>query len=229
MSDNINMSETEHDRVTEAVRAAEAGTSGEIVTIVADASDHYLDTAMWWAVVAALLKLTTLAIFPDLGVKIINLISGSGGWDTDIGVAEYFELALATFVITFGVVRLLLQIPKLRIALTFPRVKSKRVRNRAIDLFKVGAESRTVGRTGILIYLSLAEHRAEIVADEAIHKQVSNDMWGAAMTDLIGHVREGRITDGMVAAVNDVGQILAQYLPRQDDDKNELPDRLIEL
>ena len=227
MGETINMSETEHDRVTKAVRAAEAGTSGEIVTIIADASDHYLDTALWWAVVAALVSLALLAACPATATWIVESLSG--GWVTEIGAVEYFELALAAFVIIFGVIRLILQIPRLRIALTFPRVKSKRVRNRAIDLFKVGAESRTAGRTGILIYLSLAEHRAEIVADEAVHKQVSNDMWGAAMADLIGHVREERITDGMVAAVNDVGKILTQYLPRKDDDINELPDRLIEL
>ena len=227
MGETINMSETEHDRVTKAVRAAEAGTSGEIVTIIADASDHYLDTALWWAVVAALISLALLAACPATATWIVESLSG--GWVTEIGAVEYFELALAAFVIIFGVIRLILQIPRLRIALTFPRVKSKRVRNRAIDLFKVGAESRTAGRTGILIYLSLAEHRAEIVADEAVHKQVSNDMWGAAMADLIGHVREERITDGMVAAVNDVGKILTQYLPRKDDDINELPDRLIEL
>ena len=227
MGETINMSETEHDRVTEAVRTAEAGTSGEIVTIIADASDHYLDTALWWAVVAALISLALLAACPATATWIVESLSG--GWVTEIGAVEYFELALAAFVIIFGVIRLILQIPRLRIALTFPRVKSKRVRNRAIDLFKVGAESRTAGRTGILIYLSLAEHRAEIVADEAVHKQVSNDMWGAAMADLIGHVREERITDGMVAAVNDVGKILTQYLPRKDDDINELPDRLIEL
>ena len=227
MGETINMSETEHDRVTKAVRAAEAGTSGEIVTIIADASDHYLDTALWWAVVAALISLALLAACPATATWIVESLSG--GWVTEIGAVEYFELALAAFVITFGIIRLILQIPRLRIALTFPRVKSKRVRNRAIDLFKVGAESRTAGRTGILIYLSLAEHRAEIVADEAVHKQVSNDMWGAAMADLIGHVREERITDGMVAAVNDVGKILTQYLPRKDDDINELPDRLIEL
>lgn len=221
------MSEAEHDRVTTAVRLAEANTSGEIVTIIADASDHYLDTALWWAVGAGLLKLALLAAFPDVATTIIDSIVG--GWETEIGAVEYFELALASFVVAFGIVRLLLQVPGIRTTLTFPRVKSKRVRNRAIDLFKVGAESRTVGRTGILIYLSLAEHRAEIVADEAIHKQVANEVWGEAMVDLIGHVREGRITDGMVAAVNDVGAILAQYLPRAENDVNELPDRLIEL
>jgi putative membrane protein len=108
-------------------------------------------------------------------------------------------------------------------------VKSQRVRNRAVRYFKVGAERRTTGRTGILIYLSLAEHRAEIVADEAIHAQVPNEVWGDAMVDMITHVREGRIADGMAAAVRDVGAVLAAHFPRAEDDRNELPDRLIEL
>lgn len=227
MGEAKNMSETDHDRVTAAVREAEAGTAGEIVTIIADTSDHYLDTALWWAAFAALLSLALLTACPSTATRIIDTILG--GWVTDIGAMEYFELALAAFVVNFGLVRLALQLPRLRTSLTFPRVKSKRVRNRAIDFFKVGAESRTTGRTGILIYVSLAEHRAEIVADEAIHQQVANEVWGEAMVDLVKHVREGRITDGMVAAVRDVGKILHQYLPRQDDDLNELPDRLIEL
>lgn len=222
-----NLSDVDHDRITAAVHDAEAGTSGEIVTIVADMSDHYLDTALWYAVGAALLKLAFLTAFPKVAETIIEFTLG--GWVTEIGAVEYFELALAAFVLTFGLVRLLMQIPRLRVALTFPRVRSKRVRNRAIDFFKVGAESRTTGRTGILIYLSLAEHRAEIVADEAIHKLIPNEAWGEAMVDLIKHVREGRVADGMVAAINDVGVLLASHLPRLDDDVNELPDRLIEL
>lgn len=227
MSETKTMSASEHDRVTEAVREAEAGTAGEIVTIIADSSDHYLDTALWYAVGAGIINLAVLTAFPAIASCVIETVSG--GWVTEVGPVEYFELALAAFVLTFGIVRLVLQVPKLRTALTFPRVKSKRVRNRAIDFFKVGAESRTVGRTGILIYLSLAEHRAEIVADEAIHKQVANEVWGEAMVDMLREVREGRITDGMIAAVRDVGQILSEYFPRQDDDVNELPDRLIEL
>ena len=103
------------------------------------------------------------------------------------------------------------------------------MRARAIELFKVGAESRTTGRTGILIYLSLAEHMAEIIADEAIYTKVAATEWGDAMIEMVAEVREGRIADGMIAAVTHVGAILSAHLPRADDDANELPDRLIEL
>jgi len=98
-----------------------------------------------------------------------------------------------------------------------------------VRYFKVGAERRTQGRTGILIYLSMREHRAEIVADTAIAAQVAPEVWGQAMADMLVHIKEGRIADGMVAAIRDVGVVLAEHLPRADDDKNELPDRLIEL
>ncbi|MDI1296202.1 MAG: hypothetical protein PSY12_10020, partial [bacterium] len=105
--------------------------------------------------------------------------------------------------------------------------RARRVRRRAILLFRTAAEARTRGRTGVLIYLSLDEHRAEIVADKAINDKVSADAWGAAMALLIDAVRDGRPGEGLAAAVRQVGEILAPHFPRADDDVNELPDRLI--
>ena len=95
--------------------------------------------------------------------------------------------------------------------------------------FKVGAERRTHGRTGILIYLSLAEHRAEIVADEAIASKVQAEVWGEAMAAMLAELHAGRVADGLIAAVEKVGAVLAQHFPRAEGDVNELPDRLIEV
>jgi putative membrane protein len=96
-------------------------------------------------------------------------------------------------------------------------------------VFKASAERRTVGRTGILIYLSMAERRAEIVADEAITKVTSPDIWGEAMAALLVEVKQGRVGDGMVAAIGQVGTVLAEHFPRSATDTNEIPDKLIEL
>jgi putative membrane protein len=104
-----------------------------------------------------------------------------------------------------------------------------RVRARAIDLFKVGTEAKTLGRTGILLYVSLKEHRADIVADEAIAAKVSPEVWGDAMAALIDHVRAGRPGEGIAEAVRQMGVVLAEHFPKGDDAVNELPDRLIEL
>ena len=227
MAKSLMMTEADHARVTAAVHAAEGGTSGEIVTIGADHSDRYLDVALWWSIFAAILALSALAAFPDL---IFARVEGLlGGWVDEWSRAEIVEMALALVILKFAGVRLLMQWVPLRLLLTPAIVKSRRVRRRAIRYFKVGAERRTVGKTGILIYLSLAERKAEIVADEAIHALVPQEAWGEAMADLIAGVREGRLADGMIAAVDDVGAILAKNFPRSAEDRNELPDRLIEL
>jgi putative membrane protein len=227
MAEMASMSPADHARVSAAVQAAEHGTSGEIVTIVADHSDRYLDVALWWSIIAAILALAVVAAFPEFYSWLLGLLTN--GWISAPSPTEMLELALAIVVVTFGVVRLLLHWIPLRLALTPAIVTSRRVRRRAIRYFKVGAERRTAGRTGILIYLSLIEKRAEIVADEAIHGQVPDAQWGEAMAAMIAHVREGRVAEGMIAAVGHVGTILGAHFPRGENDVNELPDRLIEL
>ena len=221
------MSEADHARISAAVHAAEAGTAGEIVTIIGDSSDDYGDVALWWAVIFGVLALASLAAFPSFYTNLVTALSG--GWASAMSIAEAFELALAMFVLIFVAVRLLLSWMPLRGWFTPHRIKANRVRQRALSYFKVGAESRTSGRTGILIYLSMSEHIAEIVADQAIHGKIAPEAWGEAMAKLVGDVREGRVADGMVAAIGDVGAILSTHFPRADNDVNELPDRVIEL
>jgi putative membrane protein len=221
------MSNEDHARVSAAVHAAEGQTSGEIVTIVADHSDRYLDVALWLSGFATILALALAAVFPAAVTGFADRILGD--WNGEWGPRAVLELALAIAVLVFALCRLALQWIPLRLVLTPGIVKARRVRRRAIRYFKVGAEHRTAGRTGILIYLSLTERRAEIVADAAILKRVDDSVWGEAMEHLLSDVREGRIAEGMITAVNDVGAILAEHFPKRDDDSNELPDRLIEL
>ena len=227
MADKPTLTVADHVRVTGAVHAAEAGTAGEIVTIITARSDRYQDVALWWAVGATIITLALLAAFPSSAQGLLARLSN--GWLSDFSVAEAFELALAVALVAFGVTRLIFEWMPLRMRLTPRTVKARRVRGRAIRYFKVGAERRTLGRTGILIYLSTDEHMAEIVADEAIHGKIDQSLWGEAMGKLVGAAREGRLTDGMVAAIEDVGRLLASHFPREESDVNELPDRLIEL
>lgn len=216
----------ERTAIAAAVHAAEAGTSGEIVTIIADGSDSYHDVGLHYAVLSALLVPLVFAGWPGLLQGVVDRLSG--GW----GGAETRDLMLIAFAVMtalFLIVRYALAYMPLRLKLTPKATRRRRVRRRAIDLFKVGTEARTAGRTGILIYLSLGEHMAEIIADEAIHTRVPDSEWGEAMAALVAEVAQDRIAAGMIAAVGHVGTLLAQHLPRADDDLNELPDRLIEL
>jgi putative membrane protein len=216
----------DHVRLSDAVRAAEEGTAGEIVTIIADRSDAYHDVGLHYAILAMLFVPILFAAFPAWPDALLNLVTS--GWG-EREMPALYVLIFFLMALVFLIVRYTLAIMPLRLALTPKATRRRRVRRRAIDLFKVGTEKRTTGRTGILIYLSMGEHMAEIVADEAIYTRVPDTDWGDAMAAMIEHVAGGRTTDGMIAAVEKVGVILAGHLPRADDDKNELSDRVIEL
>lgn len=217
----------EHCIVTAAVAAAEQHTNGEIVTVIAGQSDDYRETPIYWAVAAMFLALACIAVLPEWFEQLLSTFTG--GWEHVYTPGEYLTIIILLLGIKFAAVRLILGWKPLRLALTPAAVKQMRVRARAINLFKVSAEKRTVGLTGVLIYLSMAEHRAEIVADSAIAAKVSPDVWGEAMADMIVELKAGRAGEGMAAAVRDVGKVLAEHFPKTGDNPNELPDRLIEL
>lgn len=222
------LSPEEHAEVTAAVAEAERLTDGEIVTIVADRSDSYHDAGLHWAVAATFLSLSAVAMAPAWFMEKLHWLLG-GGWERELPAGLILTVLLGLMIAVFLAVRYLLAIMPLRLMLTPKKTKARRVRRRAIAFFKVGAERRTLGRTGILIYLSLDEHRAEIVADEAIASKVAPEVWGEAMVALIDHVRSGHPGKGMAEAVRLVGVVLAEHFPKSHSDTNELPDRLIEL
>ncbi|MGX7895883.1 TPM domain-containing protein [Tsuneonella sp. HG222] len=213
--------------MSDAVAAAEAHTAGEIVTVVADRSDGYSDVAFGWSALAAFTALAVFAVFPQFVLSKVDWFVG--GWTHEWSDRELLGIATALAITKFLAVWLVQLWQPLKFALVPASIKTARALSRAIDLFKVGAERRTHGRTGILIYLSMKEHRAEIVADEAITSKVPAEIWGEAMAAMLVHIKDGRVSDGMIAAVEKVGTVLAEHFPRHEDDVNELPDRLIEL
>ena len=223
----IHLSAADHAAVSAAVAAAEEQSAGEIVTIIAGESNSFHDVALLWAAFAAFLSVTVLALFPDVYLPKVDWLLGR--WQHDWTPPQVLGLALFAATAKFLAVWLILLLKPLRMAVVPAPIKHARVRDRAVRYFKVGAERRTHGRTGILIYLSLAEHRAEIVADTAIAAKVEPDVWGHAMASLIDDIRAGRPCAGMIKAVGEVGAVLAEHFPRAEDDRNELPDRLIEL
>lgn len=221
------MTEAEHRIVSDAVAAAEAQSAGEIVTIVTPRSDSYRDVALVWSTLTAFMALTVLDMFAGFFLPVIEQVAGL--WAFEWTPRAVLGLALTVLALKFGAMYLLMRFTPLGLWLTPRRVRNARVRERALTCFRVGAESRTTGHTGVLIYLSLAEHRAEIIADAAIASKVSPETWGHAMKAMLDPLRQGQMAQGMAAAVTEVGKVLAEHFPRSADDVNELPDRLIEV
>lgn len=221
------LNETDHGRITLAVRKAEAHTDGEIVTVIAPQSDSYHDVGLHYAVAGMLILLALVAAFPGwFGDHALALF---GGWQHDLPVWRQLTLLLGAQILLFLVIRYALAWMPLRLMLTPSATKTRRVRRQAVTLFRTCAEGRTRASTAILLYLSLAEHRAEIICDSAINQSVAPERWGDAMAALVHAVREGRTADGMTEAIGMLGAILAEQRPKSGANPNELPDRLIEL
>ncbi|SEM58829.1 putative membrane protein [Sphingomonas gellani] len=216
-----------HERVTQAVAAAESRTDGEIVTVVAARSDTYRDVGAHWAALAMLSAPAILAIRPGLAESLHSIFARN--WDEAATPASLFTIALLLSAALFLLAWLAMRSTPLRLALTPPSTKARRVHRRAIDVFRASVDKRTRAATAVLLYLSLDERRAEIIAEEAIHTRVGQEVWGEAMRVLLEAVRDDRVDDGLAAAIERIGAILAEHFPRSADDSNELPDRLIEL
>ena len=221
------LSDSDRTRIGTAVTAVESKTAGEVVTIIAEQSDDYAEIALVWSILVAFLALAALVLWPDFYLGIYDRVTGS--WMQQWQPRGIFAVALLVASLKFAGMWLLQLWRPLRMLLVPGPVKLARVRTRAVTCFKVGAERRTHGRTGILIYLSMREHRAEIVADEAIASKVAPAVWGQAMAAMLGPIRDGRIADGMIAGIEQVGAVLEEHFPRHANDINELPDRLIEV
>ena len=221
------LSDRDREKVAAAIAAAEAKSSGEIVAVATPISDAYHDVALHWAMVPLFAVLAWAAWRPGALAWWYDFLFG--GWSPDPTQSELLTLLMVLVALAFTVALLILKWMPLRLLLTPPATKHRRVRRRAIAIFQASAAGRTTGKTGILIYLSLAERRAEIIGDEAILKVTDDHTWGEAMTALLSEVREGKVGEGICAAIDRVGVVLSEHFPRSANDSNEIPDSLIEL
>ena len=143
----LNLSADDHARVSAAIAAAEAKSDGEIIAITSEQSDAYHDVGLHWAVLA---MVAVLAYFAALPGQLEGWYDRFNGWSTEPGMRQLLTLLLFFALLKFLVVLFLLKWRPLRMLLTPGATKTRRVRRRAIMLFKTGAERRTIGRTGIL-------------------------------------------------------------------------------
>lgn len=194
----------DRERISNAIRAAEAKTSGEIVCVLAQNSSDVTAWPIFIAAVAALALPWLLVEFTAMTVQRI----------------------LSLQIVLFFVLMALLCLPRVRVAL-MPRAARRAVAHRvAMDQFLARGIARKKDRCGILIFVSLAERYARIIADEGISARVPQSTWQGAVDALVAHMRSGDIADGFVAAINVCGNELATHFPRTEASRHELPDRV---
>lgn len=87
--------------------------------------------------------------------------------------------------------------------------------------------SKTRDRTGILFFLLLTERRFHIVADEGVHRKVSDGTWGRVADLMSAEFENGRYREGIIYGVEEVGRILSEVYPRGAGDRNEISDKVV--
>ncbi len=200
-------SEAEQQRIADAISSSEAHTSGEIVAVVAHTSDDYFYIPLLWAAIVALL-VPWILIF-----------------QTWLPAWQIYAIQLATFL----VVALLARFDAIRLALVPKGVKHARGHRNAVEQFLAQGMHTTKGRTGVLIFVSVAERFAEVIADDRIYELVPKSTWQNIVDSLIGQISAGKPVEGFVSAIEASGQLLAQHFPPGSEDPDELPNHLIVL
>lgn len=203
----------DHARVAAAIGAAEENTDGEIYCVVAHASDGYFYPAATLALVGILLAGLALGVALEQWWLAIRL-----PWFAALQV-----LAAA------AVLLLLWLVPALRIRLVPYRLRFAAAHDNASRQFLAHNIHLTRSRTGVLIFVSLAERYAEIVADNGIDGRVEQSVWDTVVDDLTASAAEGRLVDGFITAIEQVGDVLAEHFPVSPGDTDELENRLVEI
>jgi putative membrane protein len=201
------VSDSEKLRIADAIRAAERKTSGEIFCVIARGSGSYRLVPVAWAAAVALFVPLPLIEFTESSVEAIYMIQLSA----------------------FIAVSLILAHPKLRVLAVPKLARVERAQRAAMRQFLAQGLQNTKDRTGVLIFVSVAERYAAIIADEGINAKVEQNVWDGAMADLISAIKEKRAADGLLAAIERCGAVLAQHFPAKSGDKNEIPDKVVEI
>lgn len=200
------------ERVREAVQRAEERTAGEIVPVVVPQSDAY-EIATWrGAVFGGLLALVGVLL-------VLQFYSGWGlGWlYTPWGVAL---VVLCAGVLGGGLVR---GVPPLRRVAAGGDLLDETVHRRALQAFVEEEVFDTRDRTGILIFVSLLEHRVEVLGDAGINQHVDPEDWGTIVDRIREGIRHDQFTEGLEEAVEMCGRLLERRgVEVQPDDENEL-------
>lgn len=207
-----NIDRLDDEAVRAAVRRAEARTSGEIVPVVVSQSADY-EVATWRGAVGMVLvafaALLLLLQFYD-GWGLAWLYTPWGVVATALG-AGVVGAVLATYV------------PPVQRLAAGPILLDETVHRRALQAFVEEEVFKTRDRTGILLYVSLREHRIEVLGDTGINERVQPDDWAEVVARIRTGIRNGDLTGGLVEAIEMCGRLLERRgVNVRPDDENEL-------
>ena len=204
-ADNF-FTEEEKQRIQRAVDGAESKTAGEIVPIIVTSAARYTEVELLGLITGLFSGMITEAIWSD-------------PWSS-----PYFQLwpvigALVGFFIS--------RLPWVKRMVASKSRVDEAVHTLALASFTAQGLHHTRDHTGILILISLMEHRVEVLADRGINQKISPGTWNEIVHTITAGIKSGKACDAFCQAIERCGNMLAELFPRQADDKDELPNRLV--
>lgn len=216
----INLSKTDLEEINKAVQQAESKTSGEIATAIIKESFDYAAAELVFSIIGGFIYFMIIMLF----VPGIESWLQSMFWDYSInfllifyGFSPFLVMTLLYFISNLSFIDRLI-ISKKNMA--------KKVHERALRHYVESGVSQTKDRTGILIFISLLEHRVEIIADRGINEKIDQKRWEKLVNKLITGIKEGKVKEKLIEIIGDCGNILEEHFPIAVDDVNELSDNI---
>jgi putative membrane protein len=201
------ITDADNNRVAEAIRTVEAKTSAEIFCVVTPEVSNYRFVPFAWA--------SVLALFVPLPLIQLTTWTATTVYVWQLSVFAAVALALSRRNIRFGIV------PK--------RTRRARAHEAAVRQFRAQGLHQTAQRTGVMIFVALAERHAEIIADARINEAISPEAWEKPARTIESAIRQGQLADGLIAAVAQCGILLAERFPPGAVNQDELPNKVVEI
>ena len=201
------LDEADREVVHEALRAAEARTVGEIVPVVLGRSDDH--PAADWLSGLAFLLVGTAVLAPHMP------------WEHPAAIVACQLVFLG---LGYGAARVLP--PYKRLFIRSGRA-AEVAAEQAFQEFYGNDLHETEAATGVLLFVSLLEHRVIVLGDHGIAAVVPGKAWEETDAAILAGIRAGSLRDGLVEGIRLAGEVLAGHFPYEDGNRNELPDRLI--
>jgi putative membrane protein len=210
------LTEEERNNIKKATAEAEGKTSGELVTAIIKESSDYAFYELLAALIGGFLSYLIALYFYDPISRWMETLF----WDYS---SVYYAAFIGALIIAVtGLLYLLANIPGFDRIIVPGKIIRKSVKQRAVSHFAEAGLANTRDRTGILIFISYREKRIELLADKGINELIPKENWDTIVNNLVKDIKAGKTAAGIITAIEECGELLANHFPIKND-TNELP------
>jgi len=207
MIQKLLLSKEDQEKIAQAIGTAEAKTNGEILPVLVQESDRY-PGARWRFAFGFAVSLSFVEI-------LLNLVP----------LAPLYHLML--FILFLALGHALVRIAFFKQRALSQKEVDEECFQRALEMFHQHKVGHTRDRTGILIFVSLLEHRVIVLADRSINEKMSQDTWKEIVDPFLQKIRQGQLVEGYIKAIETCGNILSEHFPKTPSNADELPNQII--